>query len=214
MRILLSAALLLAASAGAQQPPSPVQADAIREDVRVLSSDAFQGRGPGERGETVTLAYLRDQFEAAGLSPGGPGGSPVVRSDEMALTRGPLGLGTLARTPLDGAVDLTALAAQAAARGQTRGDRLARHVALLRERGAAIDWLLTDIGLPGVIDGWMVADEYRLSHPLRPVVYASTAACDRRRTVVGSIFVEKPFPMAEIARLARMMTGEAARAVA
>jgi Zn-dependent M28 family amino/carboxypeptidase len=49
-----------------------------------LSSDAFQGRGPGERGETMTLAYLRSQFEAAGLVPGGPNGSwfqdvPLVR---------------------------------------------------------------------------------------------------------------------------------------
>jgi two-component system, OmpR family, response regulator len=76
---------------------------------------------------------------------------------------------------------------------------------LLRERGGAIDWLFTDIRLPGVIDGWMVADEYRLSHPLRPVIYASTAACDERRSVVGSIFVEKPVPPSEIAKLAQMM---------
>lgn len=88
-------------------------------------------------------------------------------------------------------------------------------LALLREHGAGIDWLFTDIVLPGVIDGWMVADEYRLSHPLRPVAYASTAACDRRRTVMGSIFVEKPVPVGEIAKLARMMTaGEVAQVTA
>ena len=85
-------------------------------------------------------------------------------------------------------------------------------LALLREHGGGIDWLFTDIRLPGMIDGWMVADEYRLSHPLRPVAYASTAACNERRTVVGSIFVEKPVAISEIAKLARMMTGEAVQA--
>jgi two-component system, OmpR family, response regulator len=83
-------------------------------------------------------------------------------------------------------------------------------LALLREHGGGIDWLFTDICLPGMIDGWTVADEYRMSHPLRPVAYASTAACDDRRTVVGSIFVEKPVALPEIARLARMMLGSAA----
>jgi len=75
----------------AQSPA--IDAAAIREDVRTLSSDAFQGRGPGERGETMTLAYLRGQFEAAGLAPGGPNGSwfqdvPLIRVDsrERALT--------------------------------------------------------------------------------------------------------------------------------
>lgn len=85
---------------------------------------------------------------------------------------------------------------------------------LLREHGSGIDWLFTDIHLPGTIDGWTVADEYRLSHPLRPVVYASTAARDARRTVTGSLFVAKPVAMAEVARLARMMSGETAPAMA
>jgi len=79
------------APAAAQTPP--IDPAAIKEDVRILSSDAFQGRGPGERGETMTLAYLRGQFEAAGLAPGGPNGSwfqdvPLTRveSRERALT--------------------------------------------------------------------------------------------------------------------------------
>lgn len=91
MRTFLPAALLLAAPAAAQVDPSPIQAAAIREDVRAMSSDAFQGRGPGERGETVTLAYLKQQFEAAGLQPAGPNGSwfqdvPLVRMDKGAMT--------------------------------------------------------------------------------------------------------------------------------
>ncbi|WP_076068160.1 M28 family peptidase [Sphingomonas montana] len=90
MRTLVLTALLLSAAAGAQPLPSPVQPDAIKEDVRILSSDAFQGRGPGERGETVTLAYLKAQFEAAGLQPGGPNGAwfqdvPLIRMDKAAV---------------------------------------------------------------------------------------------------------------------------------
>ena len=90
MRTFLPAALLIAAPVDAQVDPSPIQAAAIREDVRVMSSDAFQGRGPGERGETMTLAYLKQQFEAAGLQPAGPNGSwfqdvPLVRLDKGAL---------------------------------------------------------------------------------------------------------------------------------
>jgi Zn-dependent M28 family amino/carboxypeptidase len=91
MRKLLAGSWMVALVASASAPawsqaPDPVQAAAIKEDVRILSSDSFQGRGPGERGETATLAYLRAQFEAAGLSPGGPNGSwyqdvPLVRLD-------------------------------------------------------------------------------------------------------------------------------------
>ena len=76
---------------------------------------------------------------------------------------------------------------------------------LLRDRGAEIDWLFTDIGLPGFVDGWSVADEYRRIHPERPIVYASRGAKRPRRTVPGSIFVEKPFQPAEILRIADMM---------
>lgn len=91
MRIVPFATLLAcAAPLAAQNSPSPIQSDAIKEDVRILSSDAFQGRGPGERGETVTLAYLKQQFEAAGLQPGGPNGSwfqevPLIRMDKDAV---------------------------------------------------------------------------------------------------------------------------------
>ena len=53
---------------------------------------------------------------------------------------------------------------------------------LLRARGGEIDWLFTDIHLPGLIDGWSVAHAFRSLHPDRPVVYTSTDA-NRRRGV-------------------------------
>jgi Zn-dependent M28 family amino/carboxypeptidase len=45
----------------------------LKEVTRVLSSDAFEGREPGTPGEAKTLAYLVEQFQAAGLKPGNNG---------------------------------------------------------------------------------------------------------------------------------------------
>lgn len=58
----------------------------LAQHVRTLSSDAFEGRGPATPGETKTVAYIAQQFAAAGLRPGGRGGSwtqdvPLVQSD-------------------------------------------------------------------------------------------------------------------------------------
>jgi Zn-dependent M28 family amino/carboxypeptidase len=78
-------ALLLAAAPAA----TPIRAERIKADVRALSSDAFQGRGPGEPGEEKAIAYIADAFAKAGLDPAGPDGSwyqevPLVRLDRRS----------------------------------------------------------------------------------------------------------------------------------
>jgi Zn-dependent M28 family amino/carboxypeptidase len=57
-------------------PPPPAQIDMqrISEITRVLASDEFQGRAPGTPGEAKTIPYLIQQFQAAGLEPGGENG--------------------------------------------------------------------------------------------------------------------------------------------
>jgi Zn-dependent M28 family amino/carboxypeptidase len=40
-------------------------------EVKTLSSDEFEGRGPATPGETKTVAYVSEQMKAAGLLPGG-----------------------------------------------------------------------------------------------------------------------------------------------
>jgi len=62
-------------SAGAALDVPEVAAGQISEQtmkdaVRTLSSDAFEGRGPGTVGEEKTIAYLTERFKAAGLKPG------------------------------------------------------------------------------------------------------------------------------------------------
>jgi len=45
----------------------------LKDVVRTLSSDEFEGRMPGSAGEEKTVAYLIERFEKAGLEPGNNG---------------------------------------------------------------------------------------------------------------------------------------------
>jgi Zn-dependent M28 family amino/carboxypeptidase len=54
-----------------------ITAEGMLSHIRTLSSDAFEGRGPGTAGEDSTVAYLTAQFKALGLAPGNPDGSYV-----------------------------------------------------------------------------------------------------------------------------------------
>ncbi len=85
---ILSAAALAATAAVQATPAAPAAKPAVKpavpasqavqiepshlsHDVKVLASDEFEGRGPNTPGEVKTVAYLVNQFEAAGLKPGG-----------------------------------------------------------------------------------------------------------------------------------------------
>ena len=43
----------------------------LSQHIKVLSSDAFEGRGPATPGEVKSVAYITAEFKAAGLQPGG-----------------------------------------------------------------------------------------------------------------------------------------------
>jgi len=47
-----------------------IDADDFAELAKTLSSDGFEGRGPGSRGEDLTVEYLRAQMQRIGLQPG------------------------------------------------------------------------------------------------------------------------------------------------
>jgi Zn-dependent M28 family amino/carboxypeptidase len=70
MKYLVLAALLASSAATAQTAPA-FDVQRLTQDIRTLSSDAFEGRGPATPGETKTVAYLSEQMAAAGLEPGG-----------------------------------------------------------------------------------------------------------------------------------------------
>ncbi|MES2349754.1 MAG: peptidase M20, partial [Pseudomonadota bacterium] len=67
---MLICSLIAAATAQAASGPE-FDAKRLSQDVKVLSSDEYEGRGPNTAGETKTVNYLIEQFKAAGLQPGG-----------------------------------------------------------------------------------------------------------------------------------------------
>src|SRR5207253_3972671 len=49
--------------------------DALLAHIKILSSDEFEGRAPGTKGEELSIKYISDQFRSIGLKPGNPDGS-------------------------------------------------------------------------------------------------------------------------------------------
>lgn len=88
----LTAALLLSACGG----DSPDLIDALgtitisdlADQIQVLASDSFEGRGPASPGEEKTIDYLRSVFEEYGLEPGN-GGSFFQEVPLVAITASP-----------------------------------------------------------------------------------------------------------------------------
>src|SRR3954464_14196233 len=66
-----------------------IDMDAILAHTRTLSSDQYEGRAPGTRGEDLTVAYLIDQFKKAGLKPGNTDGTYVQKVPLVGITPTP-----------------------------------------------------------------------------------------------------------------------------
>jgi Zn-dependent M28 family amino/carboxypeptidase len=79
--VLAAAAVASAAFLSLSQAAEPalpgVDGKAVLEHTKVLSSDAFEGRAPGTKGEEKTVAYLVDRLKGIGLRPGSPDGTWV-----------------------------------------------------------------------------------------------------------------------------------------
>ena len=118
--VFLASSLAMAAIAAAQQTtlPAPAQAEAnsidperLRASVKLLSSDAFEGRGPGQPGGEKTTAYLVEQFKRYGLQPAGDHGTFVQAVPLVGVT--PVGAETHFRfvpqsgAPTGGSTNLT-----------------------------------------------------------------------------------------------------------
>jgi Zn-dependent M28 family amino/carboxypeptidase len=70
-QFLLGATALCVLAAPAFAADVQIDPKLLSEHIKVLSSDAFEGRGPATAGETKTVAYISQQFKAVGLQPGG-----------------------------------------------------------------------------------------------------------------------------------------------
>jgi Zn-dependent M28 family amino/carboxypeptidase len=71
--VAIAIACLAGTASIAQMSLEKPRFDAARlsQDIKTLSSDAFEGRGPATRAETRTIAFLTAQMKAAGLQPAG-----------------------------------------------------------------------------------------------------------------------------------------------
>ncbi|MFS8136637.1 MAG: M28 family metallopeptidase [Thermomonas sp.] len=65
-----TAASATVASSSTHQFNAEIDAADFEEHVKILSSDAFGGRGPGTAGEDATVDYIKTQFARIGLQPG------------------------------------------------------------------------------------------------------------------------------------------------
>jgi hypothetical protein len=98
---LLSLALL---TSGWLRADSDVEAR-LKRDVTYLASDELEGRGPGTKGIDKAADYIAQQFQRAGLKPGGPHGSyfqPFTISGRAKLEGATLTL----RGPLSQTIEL------------------------------------------------------------------------------------------------------------
>src|ERR1700693_5411482 len=80
-RVLLVLAATVALCGCGSTPRAPHAAvqsfsgERMLQHIRVLSSDEFEGRAPGSKGEELSVKYLQDQFRGMGLEPGNPDGT-------------------------------------------------------------------------------------------------------------------------------------------
>ncbi|MCA1628139.1 MAG: M28 family metallopeptidase, partial [Acidobacteria bacterium] len=63
-----------------------INADDLLRHTKELSSDRYEGRGPGTKGEELTVKYLAEQFQRLGLQPGNPDGTYVQKVPLVGLT--------------------------------------------------------------------------------------------------------------------------------
>ena len=70
------------------------------------------------------------------------------------------------------------------------------------------DVLVTDIKLPGRIDGWQIAEHCREHDPGLPVIYATGFSPVEARPVPGSLTLQKPYHPDRIVKAVREMGRE------
>jgi len=63
-----------------------IDSDLLRNIVARISSDEFEGRGPGSRGDVAARKYITDQLAALGFEPGAAGGSWEQSMDLIGIT--------------------------------------------------------------------------------------------------------------------------------
>jgi len=69
-----------------------IDMDALVAHTKTLSSDAYEGRAPGTKGEELSVAYIADQLQKAGLKPGNTDGTYFQKVPLVGITPTPTSL--------------------------------------------------------------------------------------------------------------------------
>ncbi len=77
---------------------------------------------------------------------------------------------------------------------------------LVQERGR-LDCLLTAVELPGLVDGWMLAEEFRTTDSSRPVVFATSSEPAAARYCGATAFVARPLLPPKAVEAVNALTG-------
>jgi Zn-dependent M28 family amino/carboxypeptidase len=103
-RIVLISVLIVAAACSESVPPPAASTPApgaapaaitqmpkfdaapLLDHIKKLSSDEFEGRGPGTKGEELTVKYLEDAFKNIGLKPGNTDGTYIQKVPMVGIT--------------------------------------------------------------------------------------------------------------------------------
>jgi Zn-dependent M28 family amino/carboxypeptidase len=66
-----------------------ITANDILQHIKVISGDEYEGRGPGTKGEELTVKYLTEQYQRLGLKPGNPDGTFIQKVPLVGFTGAP-----------------------------------------------------------------------------------------------------------------------------
>ena len=97
LSVLASGLIVTSCSKAASPPPQQIPVgqlpeidiDLVLTHTKVLSSDEYEGRAPGTKGEELTVRYLVNQLTAIGLKPGNTDGTFIQNVPLVGITPTP-----------------------------------------------------------------------------------------------------------------------------
>jgi CheY-like chemotaxis protein len=80
----------------------------------------------------------------------------------------------------------------------------------LCQQGGEIEWLVSKVRLPGLVCGWILADEYHTHHPDRVALLVSPALNTTKMPSAHAVFVPPATPIKILEALKALRTPEVA----
>ena len=138
-----------AKKSAASGPPKSAQdvitADSVMSHIKVLASDEYEGRGPGTRGEELSINYIADQFKKVGLEPGNTDGTYFQKVPLVGIS-----------TQQDAVMNVKASGKDMKLR--YREDFVGRSVRIVEKTGFDADMVFVGYGVVAPEYGW---DDYK-----------------------------------------------------